>query len=109
MQVLIVHLPADSHTTRAASGGMWDLTDQLLAGIYDLLSAANWQRAGNKRAKRPKPLPRPGVDHGGKRFGNKSMSIDEWRKHRARREGVPDGDRAGNRVRLDRPVHPRAR
>lgn len=38
----------------------WDLEAHLLAGIYDLLAVANWQRGGGGAGRRPKPLPRPG-------------------------------------------------
>ena len=40
----------------------WDLNTQLLAGVFDQLATANWQRAGDEKAKRPDPLPRPGVN-----------------------------------------------
>lgn len=75
-------------------GERWELTDTLLAHIADLLAGANWQRAGNKNAPRPKPIPRPGVKpHGEKRLGTASMSIDEWRtRYAARFEGSDDGD-----------------
>lgn len=38
---------------------LWGVTDYLLAAAVDALNAANWQRAGDKKAHRPKPLPRP--------------------------------------------------
>src|SRR5690606_4694399 len=37
----------------------WDLQAHLLAGIFDLLNVANWQRGARKGTPRPKPLPRP--------------------------------------------------
>lgn len=39
----------------------WGLPEQILAGIFDGIQGGNWQRAGNKNAPRPKPMPRPGV------------------------------------------------
>lgn len=51
---------------------LWTLESQLLAHIGDVLAAANWQRAGDKRAQKPKPIPRPGVKDKagtGKRYG----------------------------------------
>lgn len=39
----------------------WDLEAHLLAGIFDLLAIANWQRGARKGTPQPKPLPRPGV------------------------------------------------
>lgn len=50
----------------------WDLRNQLLAGIYDQLAAANWQRSGGK-GPRPKPLPRPGVTNGSAHYGKTKM------------------------------------
>jgi hypothetical protein len=40
----------------------WRITDHLLAGVWDALNVANWQRAaaGNKKVPRPEPIPRPG-------------------------------------------------
>jgi len=38
----------------------WSVTDHLLAAVVDVLQAANWQRAGDSKAPRPKPIPRPG-------------------------------------------------
>lgn len=48
--------------TRSVFGdaSLWDTSDHLLAGIYDLLAGANWQRSGGKSA-RPKPITRPGA------------------------------------------------
>lgn len=102
--VLIRALPATSRAHEAIYSERWDRTDALLAAIYDQLAVANWQRSGNKRAQRPKPLPRPGVSEG-KRYGSKSMSIEEWRTRRATRfEGGEHGHRARDRVRQHRPV-----
>lgn len=39
-------------------GAAWDLRNQLLAGAVDALQAGNWQRAGDKNAKRPDPVRR---------------------------------------------------
>jgi hypothetical protein len=33
----------------------------LLAGVFDLLAVANWQRGGDENAKKPERLERPGV------------------------------------------------
>lgn len=64
LRVLLAHLPADSATTRALHPGHagWDLHAHLLAHLADLAAGANWQRAGDRRAPRPRPYPRPGVD-----------------------------------------------
>lgn len=86
--VLIRQLPREAATTRAAAGeaAAWGDAEHLLASIVDVLNAANWQRSGKQNAPRPKPLPRPGVKKPGETtFGTKSMSIDEYKRHRARR------------------------
>jgi hypothetical protein len=41
-------------------GAGWTITDYLLAAAVDVLQAANWQRQGDDKAKRPLPVPRPG-------------------------------------------------
>lgn len=81
-------MPGTSRVHQAIHGERWSRTDNLLAGIYDLTARANWQRGGNKRVKRPTPLPRPGLNPG-KRFGTESMPIDEWQRRRAAR--FPEG------------------
>jgi len=70
LRVLLSHLPQESRTVRAIAGdkAMWSLTDHLLAAGVDALRIANWQR-GKKGAKRPKPIPRPGVKDGKRRIG----------------------------------------
>lgn len=57
------HLPADAALWRSVNPerATWTLERHLLAGAVDALRVANWQRAGSKRNKRPKPLPRPGI------------------------------------------------
>lgn len=88
------------------NGERWDRTDQILAAIYDRLGVANWQRSRNKKAKRPEPMPRPGVTPG-KRYGTKSMPVDEWRRRYAARfpdRGGERGCRTGNRIHQPRSV-----
>jgi len=60
---IIRWLPADAAYRKFLNpeDAQWTLPEHLLAGIYDTLQGANWQRAGNRHAKRPEPLPRPGV------------------------------------------------
>lgn len=61
--MIVRQSPQDSAIHRATAGAdhIWDLHGHLLAGIFDVLSVANWQRAGDENAKRPDRLPRPGV------------------------------------------------
>ena len=70
---LLRQLPADAALWRSldAERATWTLDRHLLAGIFDLLALANWQRGGAKRKDRPKPFPRPGVS-GPKRVGDAS-------------------------------------
>lgn len=49
--------PADRGT--APRVPRWSYTDWILADVFDVLAAANWQRVGDNRAKKPKPYPRP--------------------------------------------------
>lgn len=75
---MVVNLPPDSATMRHYAQG-WGLEAQLLAGVFDRLVEANWQRSadGQKDRNKPKPLPRPGVQGSGVRVGSGSMSLDE--------------------------------
>lgn len=45
----------------------WGLSEQLLAAIADAEHTALWQRGSGKKADRPKPIPRPGVESGEKK------------------------------------------
>lgn len=61
--MLIRHLPRDAPLWREVHGDdmQWGLNEQLLAVIADYLALSLWQQAGDKKAKKPTPLPRPGV------------------------------------------------
>lgn len=61
--VIVKQSPRGSALSRAVNGedDFWGLPEHLLAGIFDLLASANWQRGGDEKAKRPDPFPRPGV------------------------------------------------
>lgn len=79
--VLLSHSKPGSAFLRSLGGeaAEWTLTDHLLAVTIDVLNAANWQRGGGK-GKRPRPIPRPGVEpKQGKRFGT-AVSIDELKR-----------------------------
>lgn len=92
---MVVNLPPDSATMRHYAQG-WALEAQLLAGVFDRLVEANWQRSadGQKGRNKPKPLPRPGVQGAGVRVGSGSMSLDEakyWLAQRRAGGGVVVG------------------
>lgn len=59
---LTEQLPEDSALVAAHNGGPqfrgWTAGRYLLAGVFDALQAANWQRAGNRGTK-PRPVSRP--------------------------------------------------
>lgn len=58
------HSPPDSALNRAIdpAAAEWGQAEHLLAGLFDALQVANWQRGSAKRRDFPKPLPRPGVE-----------------------------------------------
>lgn len=62
--MLIRQLPRDSALARSVHGSEridWTPEIELLATIVDALNIAAYQRAGGK-GRRPKPVPRPGID-----------------------------------------------
>jgi hypothetical protein len=59
--LVFVRNSKDLRECLAGPDSMWGLQEQLSALIADLLNVANWQRAGDENAKRPEPIPRPGV------------------------------------------------
>lgn len=88
--VLIEHLAASP--TSALWGAMheardWSPTDYILANVYDALASANWQRAGDQHAERPRPLPRPGDED---RKRDQITAIRE--AHRARQAARERGE-----------------
>lgn len=87
LSVLIEHLPAQSATGRAMHGddADWTLTDYLLAGSFDALQIANWQRAGDRKAPRPRPFPRPGVKPDDRLGDTSKLDQDEVRRRLALR------------------------
>ena len=72
---VIINLAApDSLVRRALDPDTysWTRTNALLADIFDVLASANWQRAGNKTAPKPKPYPRPGDTNDTTQFGERA-------------------------------------
>jgi len=78
--VYLKHLPPESALVRAVSPdeAEWTLVPHLLAGIADRLEVANWQRAGDKNAPKPKPIPRPGVEGKKRRSGTPQSREEVW-------------------------------
>lgn len=83
LKVLVRHLPPGNALQRERHGdaAYWTIDTYLLALIGDALQGANWQRAGDKHATRPKPIPRPELGQptqpNGRRVGDTGgVSID---------------------------------
>lgn len=91
---MVVHLPDSSALMRELVQG-WGLQDQLLAGIFDRLAEANWQRTedGQKGHNRPAPIPRPGVkSESSQQLGSGVMSLTEARYWVAERRAGTGSD-----------------
>lgn len=92
----IRHPVRDSALARSLVGPdhEWRITDHLIAGVHDRLAEANWQRGGGKGPK-PRPLPRPGAENKGRRFGgSKGRTPAEMKAELARMAGrAPMGSR----------------
>jgi hypothetical protein len=86
--VLVRQLPASSRLGRAQIGyQVWSDTEYLLAGVFDLLAGANWQRSGG-RGPRPRPVRRPGDKAGVTHYG-KAIPFEEAKERlRRRRLGI---------------------
>lgn len=87
--VIVQQLPRTSAMARSVDpeATLWGQAEQILAGIYDALNVANWQRGEAKRHTFPKPLPRPGVEPESQSFGaGDGIAMDEM----ARRLGWTD-------------------
>lgn len=63
---------------RLGEAADWSLTEHLLAGVFDLLAGANWQRSGDKHAPRPKPIARPGSKSEGTSLGSGAIPASEF-------------------------------
>ena len=83
--VLATQLPAGAQTWVACGyDNAWTLTDHLTATLVDVLQIANWQRAGDSKAKRPTPVKRPhdirGDDAKAERMDAKARAFLERQK-----------------------------
>lgn len=58
----IVYTAEPGSYLAAVLGVPWATTEYMLANVVDLLAAGNWQRGGDKSARKPRPMPRPGDD-----------------------------------------------
>lgn len=84
--VLVNQLPLDSATARAEIGdaAAWPIEAHLMAGVYDQLAQANWQRSvihgRGRMPPKPKPIPRPGVadQTDGRKLGGQGYSVEDF-------------------------------
>lgn len=79
LDLLLRHLPRDSHFVRAISGEIarWGESEHLLASILDALQLGNWQRFKRwfKSAPEYEPISRPGVEAKPKRMTVKPSAL----------------------------------
>lgn len=74
--VLLRQLPHDSRTHTALRDDQphWSVEAHLMAGMFDVLQWANYQRAGKGR--KPRPIERPG-DERTQRIGRRGLSVEQ--------------------------------
>lgn len=83
LKVIITQSPQDSAIARSVDPELsqWDLTSHLLAMVGDYLAWIAWSKTtdGEKGRRKPKPIPRPGVepDEDTRTFGSDPVPIDE--------------------------------
>ncbi len=87
---LVAHLPRDSAYARARFGDAadWGPAEYLAAATVDHLAVANWQRAADKHAARPQPVPRPGAATGTDATTTRDMIL---RRLAERKKELTDG------------------
>lgn len=66
-----------------AYGADWTRLEHLLALVHDQLAVANWQRAGGKKGKRPKPIS-PLIKNKVTKYGETDRSPEEVKAYLAR-------------------------
>jgi len=97
LRALVVSLPVESALSAAlpdrdadddtpAPRPRWSHTDHLLADVFDAVTAGNWQRAGDPKAPRPQPYPRPRGAAPAARRGLSSEQRRELRRRTGRTE-----------------------
>lgn len=80
-QAFIEQVPTGSAIARSV--GHWTRTDDLLAGLYDLINGLMWGMSDpKKRGPQPKPIDRPGVKPQGKQMGSTFPSIEDFNRAR---------------------------
>lgn len=82
---IVQNLPTTSalNIARYGQDTMWGLNEYLSAGIFNQLAIANWQRAGDEKAKRPTPILAPGMEAAEEdktTYGSGAVTIEEFHK-----------------------------
>lgn len=71
-------MPREARTVQELNpAALWGSTEHLLAGMFDVLQGANWQRGGGKGT-RPRPIERPGSKQNATTYG-KARPLAETR------------------------------
>ncbi len=84
LRVYIRGLPPTSRLRAALAGHpAWSQAEYLLADIFDALASANWQRAGDRTAKRPRRYPRPNPKADPRREAAAAAARERAQAHRA--------------------------
>jgi hypothetical protein len=86
--VLIRGLPPTSRLRAALDGRpAWSQAEYMLADIWDVLAAGNWQRGGDRHQPRPALYPRPGTPaarrNSAERAAHLAAASERARAHRA--------------------------
>lgn len=81
LRIIVEHLPRTSALGRATLGkdAKWGFSEQLAATQIDALNMLIWMNSedGRKNRRRPKPIPRPGIDTGEQNVGRDPLPVDE--------------------------------
>lgn len=95
LSALIEHMPQGSALLRALYGPDADLTyaDHLLRMVVSELRVANWQRAGDKHARRPTPPDTPGELEKAAKGKTYNQTLVKKLRAKHKRKGTADGKR----------------
>lgn len=84
----------------ALHGHMWGVGDQVTAYVYDAVRYLTWVTAGNKRAPKPKPFPRPWNKGQARTYGSDPIpaaDFKQWWADKAKRTKKRKRRRDGRR------------
>lgn len=83
LRIFVMGAARESAYVRSVAGeaAAWGPVEHLLASLVDVMQLANWQRAGDRNARRPEALQRPGVKAPGQQLGSDPIPVsqfDDW-------------------------------